>query len=122
MSKPKKIHPSAAQSVAFKEGPPGVFMPSTEAADAPTKIVAPTKLEEVDRLKAENLSLKLANIGTQFDRLAQERTRLSREFDKLIQECKDKYGVDITTTRIDAEGNFLGPLAPTGPSRATKAL
>lgn len=100
----------------FQEVSPGLF---TRQSPPPTP---PTKLSDVDRLRAENLSLKLANIGAQFERLALERTRLSREFDKLIQECKEKYFVDITTTRIDEEGNFLGALPPAGPPRATKAL
>ena len=78
----------------------------------------PTRLSEVDRLKLENVSLKLMNIGHQFDRLTTERVQLSRKFDDLRRECLERYGVDVAVTRIDEEGNFVGALAP-GPRGST---
>jgi hypothetical protein len=79
----------------------------------------PTKLTEVDRLRLENTSLKLMNIGVQFEKLSQERLRFSKQFDDLRKECLERYGIDIATTRIDEEGNFLGPLPM--PGQAQKA-
>lgn len=70
----------------------------------------PSRLTEVDRLKLENVSLKLMNVGVQFEKLAIERARLSRQFDELRKECLERYGVDIATTKIDEDGNFCGPL------------
>lgn len=72
----------------------------------------PTKLSEIDRLRLENTSLRLMNIGAQIEKLMMDRARVSREFDSLRRECLDRYGVDIVTTRIDEEGNFRGSLAP----------
>lgn len=72
----------------------------------------PTRLSEVDRLKLENVSLKLLSVGHQFEKLTAERARFSRQFDELRKECFERYGVDIAVTRIDEEGNFLGGPGP----------
>lgn len=88
--------------------------PTLVEKDGP--VAKPKKLSELDKLKLENVSLKLMAIGQQFEKLSTERTRFSQAFDDLRKECLDRYGVDVTTTRIDDEGTFCGPLAP--PQRA----
>jgi hypothetical protein len=77
----------------------------------------PTRLSEVDRLKLENISLKLLNIGNQFEKLTAARAGFSRQFDELRKACIERYGIDITTTRIDEEGNFLQPGLPPAQGR-----
>jgi len=72
----------------------------------------PTRLSENDRLRLENVSLKLMNIGNQFQQLTAARAELSRKFDELRKECIERYGIDVATTRIDEEGNFLSPPIP----------
>lgn len=70
-----------------------------------------TRLSELDRLRLENASLKLMVIGQQFEKLSQERLTYSKAFDELRRECVERYGVDPAHTKIDAEGNFLGPIS-----------
>jgi hypothetical protein len=77
---------------------------------APPAPAKPIKLSELDRLKLENVSLKLMNIGQQFEKLTEERARCSRQFDDLRKEYRERYGVDVATTRIDADGSFAGIL------------
>lgn len=66
----------------------------------------PTRLSDVDRLMLENISLKLLNLGHQFEKLTAARAGFSRQFDELRKACLERYGIDIATTRIDEEGNF----------------
>lgn len=66
----------------------------------------PTRLSEVDRLRLENVSLKLMNVGHQLEKLTAARADLSRQFDVLRKECLERYGIDIAITRLDEEGNF----------------
>lgn len=70
----------------------------------------PTRLSDVDRLTLENISLKLLNIGHQFEKLTAARAGFSRQFDELRKACLERYSVDIAITRIDEEGNFIGAL------------
>ena len=70
----------------------------------------PARLSEVDRLKLENISLKLLNIGSQFEKLVAARSGFSRQFDALRTEYLERYGIDIAVTKIDEDGSFCGPL------------
>lgn len=76
----------------------------------------PDRLSEIDRLKLENVSLKLLNIGQQFERLSADRAMLSEQFDALRRDCLITYGVDVATTRVDSDGKFGPPIPSMAPS------
>lgn len=120
MEQPTLTHDAPAKPEGHVPGPPDPMQKQLEQlfeASQPKLVEAqplpkPTKLSELHRLKLENASLKLLNIGQQFEKLAQEREKFSREFDALRQECVAVYGIDVATTRIAEDGTFGGPLLP----------
>jgi len=73
----------------------------------------PNKIELQDRLRAENLQLKLQNIQLQLQvmhadlqKALQSRNMLVAEMTKLREEFMAKYGVDLATIQIHEDGSY----------------
>lgn len=83
------------------------------------------KLEEIDQLKLQNAFLKLHALNTQAGTIKAQFEVLRRDALRVDQEAKEaqailetvrkyiaeKYGIDLSKTTIDQDGNFV-PLRP----------
>jgi hypothetical protein len=104
---------------------PGHALPGNPGIpQGPARIVG--KLERIEQLEMENLSIKTQNIALQEQKLQQDliqangmRQELQKELHKMKAILETKYKVDILalTTRILPDGTILdsSPQAPQGP-------
>ena len=89
--------------------------------DTPVPAVeAPKRLEDVDRLKIENLYLKVENYRLQGERLQQDivtcvqmRQKAQQEMQALQQELSKKYDCDFMKAKILPDGTIV-PAANAG--------
>lgn len=80
------------------------------------------KMDSEDRLRAENLQLKLMNLSLQeklliakLNSLQQEKSGLQEQYMQLQKELETKYEVDLNKTEIKAgDGSFV-PAGSTAP-------
>ena len=85
----------------------------------PTEALPVKMVSEEDRLRIENLQLKLQNCALQDERLARELTNCRETMAKIQKDIiefrntlGEKYGVDFTKTRIAPDGRLMEPGAP----------
>lgn len=100
-----------------------------EAPPEPQAPPAPVVVAEVDRLKAENINLKLlGNINKetilqhQLNDLQRERQELNAKMAELRREIEVKYGINLTTHHIMPDNGVVVPRMPGVPAGALAAL
>lgn len=94
---------------------------STTEHAAPTVEIAPPitppgkQLDEAERLRIENIYLKLQNCQLQVQNLdnaksmvVQNMKELQGEMEKVRAELSLKYGTDISRTTVKADGTIVG--------------
>jgi len=71
-------------------------------------------VEEIDRLRAENLQLKVLQINTQLEALQQRRHALLVEMENLQGILEAKYHIDLRTHQIRSEDGVIVPINGSG--------
>lgn len=80
--------------------------PVDEQADTQPK---PIVLEEVDRLKLENIQLKLMNAQSRAMELERSISGFEKGYLKLLSELSQKYGFDPATTELEPGSGRVVP-------------
>ena len=95
-----------------------VAPPVAEKLLAPAITPPGKQLEEAERLKIENLYLKLQNCQLQVQNLDNSKAlmilqmkELQAEMEKTRAELSAKYGTDISRTTVKADGTIVSPPA-----------
>lgn len=100
----------ASEEVEIPVNPNG----ATDPAPAPE--TKPIVVDEVDRLKAENLNLKLITLVNretilqqQMTDIQNQRTKMQQEMYAMRQVLQEKYGINLTTHHIRPEDGVVIP-------------
>ena len=106
------------ENVEEKKKNVAVAPPVAEKLLAPAITPPGKQLEEAERLKIENLYLKLQNCQLQVQNLDNSKAlmilqmkELQAEMEKTRAELSAKYGTDISRTTVKADGTIVSPPA-----------
>lgn len=90
----------------------------SETAKTATEPAPPKKMEPGDRLRAENLQLKILNLTYQeevlesrLEMLRKDRSALQRKYVELKKQLEQKYNVNLSTSEVRPSD---GAIVPTG--------
>lgn len=108
---------SSANGAAEEEAVPvGGFEAAPEPEPEPAPPPGPVIVAEVDRLKAENLNLKLLNtvnketiLQHQLNDLQRERQDLNRQMAEMRHAMEVQYGINLTTHHIQPGSGLVVP-------------
>lgn len=76
----------------------------------------PVTIETGDRLRAENLQLKLMNLAlrekniqAELAVLRKEQSRLQTEYLQMQKDLEEKYGIDLNTSMVNSDDGTVRP-------------
>jgi hypothetical protein len=88
-------------ATAMKEDVPDTAQSVSEVDPLADTKPQPIVLEEVDRLRLENVQLKLMNANARMSELDRAADGLQKEYMKMLGELSKKYGFDPGTTELE---------------------
>lgn len=100
----------------MSEGNSVVVTDDVAAEAKPVEVTpkAPKKLEDIDRLRIENLYLQVQNLGLQTERMqadlikaTQMRQEAQSKMAHLQKELSEKYDIDLSKVKILPDGTIL---------------